>query len=196
VGQNYAYAFAASGVPGPAYSLASGAPSWLTLDATNGALSGVPPAGTSSFTYSVVATNSVGNVTTGPFAVTVSPGTTSSDADISASLSCPGTVKYQAVASCTLTVANAGPANARFVAAGISLPHRFWRLSATPHGMWFGNTGVWFLRSLPAGSSVSYSVSFRASRLGQGWVWGAGLSRSPDPNHANNAATATVTVTG
>ena len=100
------------------------------------------------------------------------------------------------MASCTLTVANAGPATARFVAAGISLPYRFWRVSATPGGLWFGNTGVWFLRSLPPGSSASYTVSFRASRLGAGWVWAAGLSRSPDPDHANNVATATVTVTG
>ena len=196
VGQEYAYTFAASGVPAPTYSLAPGAPSWLTLDAASGALSGVPPAGTTSFTYSVVATNSAGNAATAPFAVTVSPGTTSNEADISASLSCPPTVKYEAVASCTLTIANAGPATARFVAAGIGLPHRFWRLSATPGGFWFGHTGVWFLRSLPPGSSASYTVSFRASRLGAGWVWAAGMSRSPDPDHSNNTATATVTVTG
>ena len=196
VGQNYAYTFAASGVPSPTYSLASGAPSWLTLDATSGSVTGVPPTGTTSFTYSVVATNSVGTARAGPFAVTVSPGTTSRDADLSAALSCPVTVNYQAVASCTLTVANVGPATARFVAAGISLPYRFWRLSATPGGLWFGNAGVWFLRSLPPGSSASYTVSFRAGRLGAGWVWAAGLSRSPDPDHANNTATVTVAVTG
>ena len=196
VGQNYVYTFAASGVPTPAYALASGAPSWLTLDAASGALSGAPPTGTTSFTYAVVATNSVGNATAGPFAVTVSPDTTSRGADVSAALSCPETVKYQTVAGCTLTVANAGPARARFVAAAISLPYRFWRVSATPGGLWFGNYGLWFLRSLPPGSSVSYTVSFRASRLGAGLVWAAGLSRSPDPDHANNVTKATVTVTG
>ena len=196
VGQEYAYTFAASGVPTPTYSLASGAPPWLTLDPTSGALTGVPPTGTTSFTYSVVATNGAGTATAGPFAVAVSPGTTSHDADLSATLSCPVTVNDQAVAGCTLTVANAGPATARFVAAGISLPYRFRRLSSTPGGLWFGNTGVWFLRSLPPGAFASYTVSFRAERLGAGWVWAAGLSRSPDPDHANNAAKATVTVTG
>ncbi len=195
VGQEYAYTFAASGVPTSTYSL-SGAPSWLTLDAASGALTGVPPAGTASFTYSVVASNSAGTATAGPFAVAVSPGTTSRDADLSAALSCPETVNDQAVASCTLTVANAGPATARFVAAGISLPNRFHRLSSTPGGLWFGHTGVWFLRSLPPGASASYTVSFRAERPGVGWVWAAGLSRSPDPDQANNEATATVTVTG
>ena len=108
----------------------------------------------------------------------------------------PTTVPLRTVASCTLTIANAGPAVARFVAAGISLPHRFWRVSATPGARWFGTTGVWFLRTLPAGSSASYSVTFRDGRPGQGWVWAVGVSRSPDLDHSNNVATATVTVTG
>ena len=196
VGQGYAYSFAATGVPDPTYSLSTGAPSWLALDAASGALTGTPPTGTTSFSYSVIATNSVGSATAGPFTVTVAPGTTSRNADISAALSCPATVADQAVASCTLTVANAGPATARFVAAGFSLPYRFRLVSATPGGQWFGPTGVWFLRSLPPDSSASYTVSFRAMRLGAGWVWAAGLSFSPDPDRANNEATATVTVTG
>ena len=128
-------------MPTPTYSLAPAAPSWLTLDSTTGALSGAPPAGTTSFSYSVIATNDVGIVTAGPFTVALSPGTTSHDADISASLSCPATVPLRTVASCTLTIANAGPAVARFVAAGISLPHRFWRVSATPGARWFGDYG-------------------------------------------------------
>ena len=195
VGQSYVSTFAASGAPTPTYSLGAGSPSWLTLDATTGSLSGSPPAGTTSFTYSVIAANDVGKATAGPFAVTVSSDPTSSpDADISAAISCPATVEVRTVGSCTLTVLNAGPATAKFVAAGISLPFRFWRVSATPGGLWFGHTGVWFVRSLPAGSSATYTVSFRAQGPGRGWVWAAGMSRSPDPDHANNVATATVTV--
>jgi len=196
VGQPYAYTFAASGVPAPTYALAPGAPSWLGLDATTGALAGTPPTGTTSFTYSVTATNGVGSATAGPYAVTVSAGSDGPGADISVALACPATVPVRTEASCTLTVANAGPARARFVAAGISLPFWFRRLSATPGGLWFGHTRVWFQRSLPAGGSASYTVSFRAGRPGRGWVWAAGLSRTPDPDHANNVATATVTVTG
>ena len=71
VGQPYAYTFAASGSPAPTFTLANGAPSWLTLDAGTGALSGTPPAGTSSFTYSITAVNSVGTTSAGPFTVTV-----------------------------------------------------------------------------------------------------------------------------
>ncbi len=196
VGQPYAYTFAASGVPVPSYALAPGAPSWLNLDATTGALSGTPPTGTTSFTYSVTATDGVGSATAGPYAVAVSAGTSGTGADISVALTCPATVAVRTEASCTLTVANAGPARAGFVAAGINLPFSFRRLSATPGGLWFGHTAVWFRRSLPAGASASYTVSFRPRRPGRGWVWAAGLSRTPDPDRTNNVATATVTVTG
>ena len=72
VGDDYAYVFAASGVPVPTFALAPGAPSWLSIDLVSGALSGTPPAGTSSFTYSVVASNSAADATAGPFSVAVS----------------------------------------------------------------------------------------------------------------------------
>ena len=77
VGQDYMYTFGASGVPTPAYSLAPGAPSWLTIDPTSGVLAGTPPTGTTAFAYSVIATNSVGEATAGPFAVSVSTTTNS-----------------------------------------------------------------------------------------------------------------------
>jgi len=84
-GELYTYGFVASGTP--TYSLASGAPSWLTIDPALGTVTGTPPPGTTSFTYSVTATDSVGPTTVGPFAVTVSatPTTTtvSSSADSS-----------------------------------------------------------------------------------------------------------------
>ena len=114
--------------PGADVRARGGRPSWLTIDATTGALSGTPPTGTTSFTYSVAATNGVGDPTAGPFAVTVNPGVTNSrDADISAALSCPDTVPAWTVDSCSLKVANAGPAWAHFVTADVLLPRTFWR---------------------------------------------------------------------
>jgi PKD repeat protein len=71
VGISYQYTFATSGSPGPTYSL-SGAPGWLGIGGNSGTVSGVPPAGTSSFSFSVVASNPVGPpATVGPFAVSV-----------------------------------------------------------------------------------------------------------------------------
>ena len=88
-------------------------------------------------------------------------------------------MQVRTVGSCTLTVVNAGPATAKFVTAGISLPFRFWRVSATPGGLWFGHTGVWFVRSLPADSSATYTVSFRALRPGWGRVWAEARRAAP-----------------
>jgi Putative Ig domain len=67
----YAYVFAASGVPAPAYSLEPGAPSWLSINAGTGLVSGEfgPMERGFDFSYPVVATNAVGSVTAGPFTV-------------------------------------------------------------------------------------------------------------------------------
>jgi uncharacterized repeat protein (TIGR01451 family) len=198
VGEGYAYTFAADGVPAPAFSLAAGAPSWLAIDATSGAVSGTPPAGTTSFSYSVVATNDVGSATAGPFAVSVSspvsPPPTSPDADLSAALACPSVVPARTVASCTLTVANAGPAAARSVIAGLDLPFGFWPEAASGNGAWFGHSRYWWVHSLPSGASVAFTVSFRTPDRGRGRVVGFALSWSPDPDRANNWAVSTVAV--
>jgi hypothetical protein len=207
-GQAYTYSFAASGVPAPAFALAPGAPSWLTIDSTTGALSGTPPTGTTSFAYSVLATNGGGNATAGPFAVTVA--TNSREADISAALACPATVPVRTVASCRLTVANAGPATAHFVRAATELPHRFDRVPAPGDGWrsdheggWSDHEGgrsrhedMWFVGPLAPGSSANFSVTFRPDKRGDGTIRASAWSANPDPDYANNVAVATVVVTG
>jgi hypothetical protein len=66
-GSAYSAIFFASGVP--TYGLV-GAPSWLTIT-PSGAVTGVPPAGTTSFSYSVSASNADGDAVAGPYTVTV-----------------------------------------------------------------------------------------------------------------------------
>ena len=107
------------------------------------------------------------------------------------------------MATCTLTVANAGPADPRFVRAVLELPRQFWRVSATgggwrfgDDGRWFGHEDLWFVGSLVPGSSASFAVSFRPAGPGDGSVRAVAWSVSPDPDYANNLATATVVVTG
>ena len=72
VGQSYSYTFSANGTPVPTYSLAAGAPAWLSINSTTGALRGIPPAGTTTFTFTVIASSSAGKATAGPFKVIVS----------------------------------------------------------------------------------------------------------------------------
>jgi hypothetical protein len=76
--ETYRYQFQATGDPLPGYALSADAPEWLRINHTTGDLAGVPPDGTSSFTYSVIADNHVGvrsiaptAITAGPFTVTV-----------------------------------------------------------------------------------------------------------------------------
>lgn len=73
----YVYKFAADGDPSPTYRLVD-APSWLSIS-PKGLLSGRPPFGTQSFSYSVVASNGVGiasyrnsDVVAGPYTVSIS----------------------------------------------------------------------------------------------------------------------------
>ena len=79
--------------------------------------------------------------------------------------------------------------------AGITLPFRSWRVSATQGGHWFDNAGVWLVRSLPSRATVDFTVSFRAWRAGQLRVVGIGFSGTPDPDHANNVSVVRVDVT-
>jgi hypothetical protein len=66
------YTFTAE--PASTYALAPGAPQWLKMDSSSGALTGTVPAGTTSFSYAVTATDVAGSVTAGPFFVgTTSP---------------------------------------------------------------------------------------------------------------------------
>ncbi len=198
VGDDYGYVFAASGVPGPTFALASGAPAWLSIDAVSGAVSGTPPAGTTSFTYSVVASNSVGGATAGPFSVAVTspppPPPPSRDADISAALACPSSIPVGSIGTCALTVRNGGPAAAHFVTAELALPFGFERVRAM-RGFWKGNFSMWFLGTLDAGSAATVSVRFVAFGSRHDTVVGFALSETPDGDYANNLATATVDVT-
>ena len=92
-GGAYAGYFGASGVPSPTYALAPGAPSWLSLEpAFTGIVSGIPPPGTTSFSYSVVASNGVSpDVTAGPFTVSVTSDTLTGNIQVTSgqTLTCP-----------------------------------------------------------------------------------------------------------
>ena len=197
-GDDYAYVFAASGVPGPTFALAPGAPPWLSVDAVSGEVSGTPPTGTTSFTYSVVASNAVGGATAGPFSVTLTspapPPPPSREADISATLACPSSISVGSIGTCALTVRNGGPATARFVTAELALPYGFERVGAI-RGFWNGNCSMWFLGTLDAGSAATFSVRFVAVGSRHHTVVGFALSETPDGDYANNLATATVDVT-
>jgi hypothetical protein len=69
------YQFRAAGRPSPAYSLSADAPSWLHIDPASGVLTGTAPVAGATSSYSVIATNTEGAVTAGPFQLLTGPRT-------------------------------------------------------------------------------------------------------------------------
>ncbi|HXL90252.1 MAG TPA: putative Ig domain-containing protein [Streptosporangiaceae bacterium] len=190
-GQAYGYTFMASGTPAPSYAL-SGAPSWLSIDASTGTVSGTVPAGTTSFSYSVTATNAVGTATAGPFTVTVTAASTK--ADLAAGLSCPASLAVGKTGTCTLTVTNNGPAAAANVFATVALPASLAETSCSTGCAEYGNVVLWRQSSLAAGASVQDTVTVTATRSGLALVLGGAVSSSPDPNPFNNIALTAITL--
>jgi len=192
-GQAYDYTFEASGTPAPSYALASGAPSWLSVNASTGEVTGTPPSGTTSFSYTVTATNAAGSATAGPFTVTVTKA--SSNADISAALSCPAAMTVGGTGTCTLTVANAGPATASKVVAGILLPSALSEVSCTSGCARHANVFTWSLASLASGASAKFTITVKASAAGKVLVLAAAASQNPDPKPLNNISTQEIKIT-
>jgi uncharacterized repeat protein (TIGR01451 family) len=191
-GQEYDYTFDASGTPAPAYALASGAPSWLSVNVSTGEVTGTPPAGTTSFSYAVTATNTAGAATAGPFTVTTTK--PSPAADISTALACPASITVGSTGTCTLTVANAGPATASKVIAAVLLPAALSELSCTPSCTRHANLFTWTLASLASGASAEFAITLKASAAGKIVVLAAAASQNPDPKPLNNIAISQITI--
>ena len=192
-GQVYDYTFLASGTPAPSYALPAGAPSWLSVNASTGEVTGTPPSGTTSFSYAVTAANAAGTATAGPFTITVAKA--SSNADISAVLSCPAGLTVGGSGTCTLTVANAGPATASRVAASVLLPAAVSELSCTQGCARHANVFTWTLASLASGTSAKLAITVKASAAGKALVLAAAASQNPDPHPLNNISLQQITIT-
>ena len=147
----------------------------------------------STATLTVTATLPVGTWPYDVAATTVPPA--SNKADVSVALACPAAMTTGSTGSCTLTVANAGPATAVSVNADILLPDQLKQQSCTPACGRLGNAVTWTLASLASGGSASLAVTVKATDRGSVTVAAAAVARSPDPNLRNNTAAAQVVIT-
>jgi hypothetical protein len=191
-GQVYDYTFTASGTPAPSYALAAGAPSWLSINASTGELTGTPPSGTTGFSYSVIATNVAGTATAGPFTVSIT--TTSTKADVTAGLSCPATMTLGGTATCTLSVGNNGPAAATKIIAAVGLPAALSATSCSAGCARHGNIYTWTLASLASGATAKYTITVKASRTGNVIIGAVAVAQNADPKPLNNIAAWQITV--
>jgi large repetitive protein len=155
-------------------------------------VTGAPPSGTTSFSYAVTATNVAGHATAGPFTVTVTK--PSPNADVSAVLSCPASLTVGGTGTCTLAVANAGPATASKVIAAITLPPALSETSCSPGCAQHATLYTWTLSSLADGASAKLSIAVKASRTGTATVLATVVSQNPDPDPRNNISTQQITI--
>ncbi|MBD1208466.1 MAG: putative Ig domain-containing protein, partial [Ignavibacteria bacterium] len=144
VGTTYtSYSFVANGTPAPMYSLASGTlPTGLTLSSA-GVLSGTPTAA-GSYTFTVQASNSAGNVNSSPITIIVTQAPSAFSAQTPATSGVVGT----AFASYTF-VADGTPAPTYSVASG-----------TLPTGLTLSSAGV--LSGIPTAAG-SYTFTVQAS---------------------------------
>jgi hypothetical protein len=172
-GGSYGYQFYATN--NASYKL-SGAPGWLNINSGTGAVWGTVPNWVTSFSYSVIAWNSSGSATAGPYTVWVRhprPHT-----QLSSYLSCTSRVYAAHEGTCTLSVTNTGYSSASNVNAQINLP---WQLKALHCGSftWWNygcsisyNTASENLGTLYPGQTKSLTVVFVAKF---GWnLWFGG----------------------
>jgi hypothetical protein len=189
-GQSYSYTFHAHGSPAPSYALSTGAPGWLHIDSGTGAVWGTVPDGAASFSYSVIASNSAGSVTAGPFNVQIQ--FRNHRVNLSTFLSCTSRVFTGQQGRCTLWVTNRGFSSASGVFAQIALPQQ---LRAVNCGFFFnfgcrisGNTAFQNLGTLFPGQTKSLTVVFFA-RTGFnlfGWHRGHAFTVRVDGSAAAN----------
>lgn len=195
--QAYGYTFAASGWPAVTYSLASGAPTWLSIDPASGMISGTPPSGTLAFTYSVIATNALGTATAGSFRVIVLP-LGVSVADVSVAMSCHNSWPITTEATCTLMAHNAGSATAEPVTAAILLPPLL-GIATCSTGCVQSSNGLavtWPLGNLASGATSSVGITFASDTAGSFQVDAVADAQTLDTNQANNSTSQTVSMEG
>jgi sugar lactone lactonase YvrE len=148
-GSNYSATASAGGYPAPVYTLADSPvpPAALTLNSSTGAISYAVPAGISSFSYAVVATNSEGASTSPTETVTVpnSP---------PASVSVNGTAAINAGNTYTATAGAEGSPAPTFSLAPVPAP---------PSGMTVNSASGFITYPVPQTASTSFSFAIVAT---------------------------------
>jgi hypothetical protein len=113
VGSLYAYTFAASGNPAPTFTLATGAPTWLSLDPQTGRLSGIPPTGATAFVFAVVASNGVN-----PDAATARYQISVLAPPLAPAITSPGSATFRSARGGTFTITTTGHPTAAITETG------------------------------------------------------------------------------
>jgi hypothetical protein len=145
-------------------------------------------------TYNGDANNSSVSSSTSAEPVTIT--TASKLADLSIAISGPSSAADGSSFAEQVTVSNAGPANAGNVLTALVVPNGLTATSTGGGTLAFGVV-YWTASQIASHANVTYTVMFRVSAHASGRVLIPAATASlanPDPDYANNAAVATVTL--
>ncbi len=190
-------------VSGPTYtpiaSATSGLAVAITVDSTSASVCSIDGSGKVSFQAAGTCTidaNQAGNADYNPAAqvqqsFTVSP----IDADSSVALSCPSIVHVGDAVSCTITIANSGPAASSDATLTALVPGSLSSLSITGAGATLsGRTITWAASAFASGDSQTITLSGTASTASKAQFSASLLQTSPDPDNSNNIARSVLTI--
>src|SRR5262249_37377844 len=163
-------------------------PSWLTIGSATGTVSGTPPSGTTSFTYSVMAANGVTpSATAGPFTVTVAPPPTKS-ADLGVTLAAPAKATKGATITYPARVTNTGPSTATNVVLLLGAAPGVSTVSASPSpAVNLDGLLTWTLAKIDPGQSVTFTVRAKLTKADTVVATAVVASETRDTKLSNNA---------
>ena len=193
-GQPYDYTFEASGTPAPTYALASGAPSWLSVNASTGEVTGTPPAGTTTFSYTVTADQHGRHGHRRAVHGHRHQGLTQRRHLRRVVL--PG--RHHRGRHRHLHP-DRGQRRTRHRQQSrrprILLPAALSEISCTSGCARHANAFTWTLASLASGASAKFAITVKASATGNVLVLAAAASQNPDPHPLNNISIRPITIT-
>jgi uncharacterized repeat protein (TIGR01451 family) len=149
-------------------------------------------------TASVSASNPDPNSSNNSATVTGTVVNTNTNADLGVSLSGPASASEGQTVTYNITVTNSGPSSASGVSLVDTLPSNLTYKSATASQGTFSISGgvvTFSVGSMPAGSSVTASITALVTEDGSTSNTATVSSNNPDPNPANNSASATTSFT-
>jgi len=182
----------------PSATATSGLPVAITVDPSASTVCSIDGSGNVSYQAAgtcILNANQGGNVDYNPAPqVQQSFNVLPVNADTSVALSCPASVTLGSTVTCTITIANSGPADAENVSLTALFSNSLTGASISGGGTLSGQYITWTTPSLTSSTSTTITFSATASTVGKVQFSAALLQTSPDPVISDNIVNTTIIV--
>lgn len=115
-------------------------------------------------------------------------------ADSSVAISCPSVAMVESTITCTITVANDGPAASQNTSLSALFSSSLADTSVSGDATLSGQNITWATPLLAPSDSVTFTFSAKMSTTGKAYFSAALLQNNPDPDSSNNLVTNTIVV--